>query len=40
MGIEPISQEEADQVSRKITRPRPGHADLNGGIEIWTSRFA
>ena len=33
MGIEPISQEEADQISRKITRPRPGHADLNGGLK-------
>ncbi|WP_163100994.1 chorismate synthase [Peribacillus alkalitolerans] len=32
MGIEPL-QEDADDVKRKITRPRPGHADLNGGIK-------
>ncbi len=33
MGSEPISAEEAEEVKRKITRPRPGHADLNGGIK-------
>lgn len=33
MGSEPISPEEEAQVKRKITRPRPGHADLNGGIK-------
>jgi chorismate synthase len=33
MGSEPISEEEAEEVKRKITRPRPGHADLNGGIK-------
>ncbi|AST92249.1 chorismate synthase [Sutcliffiella cohnii] len=33
MGIEPISKEEQDEVKRKITRPRPGHADLNGAIK-------
>ncbi|MBM7692643.1 chorismate synthase [Peribacillus deserti] len=33
MGSEPISAEETDDVKRKITRPRPGHADLNGGIK-------
>ncbi|HZG73065.1 MAG TPA: chorismate synthase [Chondromyces sp.] len=33
MGIEPIDESEAEEVKRKITRPRPGHADLNGGIK-------
>ncbi|WP_430487392.1 chorismate synthase [Priestia flexa] len=33
MGIEPISEEEAEDVKRKISRPRPGHADLNGAIK-------
>lgn len=34
MGIEPLdSVEEAEEIKRKITRPRPGHADLNGGIK-------
>ncbi|TYR76459.1 chorismate synthase [Rossellomorea vietnamensis] len=33
MGIEPISPDEQEEVKRKITRPRPGHADLNGGIK-------
>ncbi|WP_409251181.1 chorismate synthase [Bacillus sp. SCS-153A] len=33
MGIEPISSEEEEEVKRKITRPRPGHADLNGGMK-------
>ncbi|WP_421379237.1 chorismate synthase [Bacillus salacetis] len=33
MGIEPISDDEQDDIKRKITRPRPGHADLNGGIK-------
>ncbi|MFO7341068.1 MAG: chorismate synthase [Bacillaceae bacterium] len=31
MGIEPPEEEE--EVRRKVTRPRPGHADLNGGIK-------
>lgn len=31
MGIEPI--EESDEVKRQLTRPRPGHADLNGGMK-------
>ncbi len=31
MGIEPI--EEDDEVKRQLTRPRPGHADLNGGMK-------
>ncbi|NJP38190.1 chorismate synthase [Alkalicoccus luteus] len=33
MGAEPISEEEEQEVKRKITRPRPGHADLNGAIK-------
>ncbi|MGD6831522.1 chorismate synthase [Sutcliffiella halmapala] len=33
MGIEPISDEDQEEVKRKITRPRPGHADLNGAIK-------
>ncbi|USK90602.1 chorismate synthase [Rossellomorea marisflavi] len=31
MGIEPF--EEADEVKRQISRPRPGHADLVGGMK-------
>lgn len=31
MGIEPI--EETAEVKRQISRPRPGHADLNGGMK-------
>lgn len=31
MGIEPI--EETDEVKRQLSRPRPGHADLNGGMK-------
>ncbi|MBM7701723.1 chorismate synthase [Metabacillus iocasae] len=33
MGIEPISEDEQDEVKRRISRPRPGHADLNGAIK-------
>ncbi len=33
MGAEPISEEEEKEVKRKLTRPRPGHADLNGAIK-------
>ena len=33
MGIEEISEEEAENVARKISNPRPGHADLNGGMK-------
>lgn len=33
MGIEPMELDEGEEVKRKITRPRPGHADLNGGIK-------
>jgi chorismate synthase len=30
MGIEPVEEEEA---KRRVNRPRPGHADLNGGLK-------
>ncbi|QKS71095.1 chorismate synthase [Paenalkalicoccus suaedae] len=33
MGAEPLSEEEEAEVKRKLTRPRPGHADLNGAIK-------
>ncbi|MDZ5712010.1 chorismate synthase [Jeotgalibacillus haloalkalitolerans] len=33
MGAEPLTEDEESEVRRKITRPRPGHADLNGGIK-------
>jgi len=32
MGAEPMD-ENAEEVKRKVTRPRPGHADLNGAIK-------
>ena len=33
MGIAPISDEERDSMKRTITKPRPGHADLVGGMK-------
>ncbi len=33
MGADPLTEIEEDQMKRKITRPRPGHADLNGAIK-------
>lgn len=33
MGPEPVELGEDEEVKRQITRPRPGHADLNGGIK-------
>ncbi|WP_227395887.1 chorismate synthase [Jeotgalibacillus aurantiacus] len=33
MGADPLTDEEESEVKRKISRPRPGHADLNGGIK-------
>ena len=33
MGAEPLEQGTEEEVKRKITRPRPGHADLNGAIK-------
>ncbi len=32
MGIEPYEGND-EEIKRVITRPRPGHADLNGGIK-------
>ncbi|EPZ38423.1 MULTISPECIES: chorismate synthase [Anoxybacillus] len=32
MGIEPLV-DDTEEVKRKVTRPRPGHADLNGAIK-------
>jgi chorismate synthase len=33
MGHEPLVDMENDEVKRVITRPRPGHADLNGALK-------
>jgi chorismate synthase len=33
MGSEPISESEEDEMKRIISRPRPGHADLNGALK-------
>jgi chorismate synthase len=33
MGPEPLTEEEEGSMKRQITRPRPGHADLNGAIK-------
>jgi chorismate synthase len=33
MGIEPIEESADIEVKRKVSRPRPGHADLNGAIK-------
>lgn len=33
MGIEPLEGEQEEDIKRKITRPRPGHADLVGAIK-------
>ncbi|RNA69145.1 chorismate synthase [Alteribacter keqinensis] len=33
MGAEPITEDEEKEMKRIITRPRPGHADLNGAIK-------
>ncbi|HEX7066104.1 MAG TPA: chorismate synthase [Bacillales bacterium] len=33
MGAEPISEEEEKKIKKRVTRPRPGHADLNGAIK-------
>lgn len=33
MSQEPLELDEGEEVKRKITRPRPGHADLNGGLK-------
>ncbi|MEH7076908.1 chorismate synthase [Neobacillus drentensis] len=33
MGAEPLEDGQEDEVKRKVTRARPGHADLNGAIK-------
>ncbi|WP_243290063.1 chorismate synthase [Bacillus sp. FJAT-47783] len=33
MGVDPIGADEEKEVKRQISRPRPGHADLNGAIK-------
>lgn len=33
MGQEPLDEDSSDEVKRKISRPRPGHADLNGALK-------
>jgi chorismate synthase len=33
MGQEPLDDQSPEEVKRKISRPRPGHADLNGAIK-------
>ncbi|MBO1197872.1 chorismate synthase [Staphylococcus simiae] len=33
MGVAPISDEEREAMKRTITKPRPGHADLIGGMK-------
>lgn len=33
MGSEELEPGQADEIKRKVTRPRPGHADLNGAIK-------
>jgi chorismate synthase len=33
MGQEPLDENAEEEIKRKISRPRPGHADLNGGIK-------
>ena len=33
MGVAPISDEERENMKRTITKPRPGHADLIGGMK-------
>ncbi len=33
MGQAPLDPEEENEVKRKVSRPRPGHADLNGALK-------
>jgi chorismate synthase len=33
MGIEAIEEDQEAEIKRKVSRPRPGHADLNGAIK-------
>ncbi|MED4444140.1 chorismate synthase [Bacillus thuringiensis] len=33
MGAEPLTEQVEKEIKRKVTKPRPGHADLNGAIK-------
>lgn len=33
MGAESLTEQEEKEIKRKVTKPRPGHADLNGAIK-------
>ncbi|MFD1707195.1 chorismate synthase [Siminovitchia sediminis] len=33
MGADPLDENESQEVKRQISRPRPGHADLNGALK-------
>lgn len=33
MGQDPLNPEDEAEMKRKISRPRPGHADLNGALK-------
>ncbi|MDA2175781.1 chorismate synthase [Bacillus cereus] len=33
IGAEPLTEQEEKEMKRKVTKPRPGHADLNGAIK-------
>lgn len=33
MGAEPLTEQEEKEMKRKVAKPRPGHADLNGAIK-------
>ena len=33
MGAESLTEQEEKEMKRKVTKPRPGHADLNGAIK-------
>ncbi|MED3321173.1 chorismate synthase [Bacillus thuringiensis] len=33
MGAEPLTEQEEKEMKWKVTKPRPGHADLNGAIK-------
>ncbi|KHF30682.1 Chorismate synthase [Anoxybacillus sp. BCO1] len=39
MGIEPLV-DDTEEVKRKVTRPRPGHADFKWGDKIRPPRYA
>ncbi|HDR3886391.1 TPA: chorismate synthase [Bacillus cereus] len=33
MGAKPLTEQEEKEMKRQVTKPRPGHADLNGAIK-------